>query len=53
MQKQHKGTGLGLSLSQKMARLIHGDIQIKSPGLDKGSTVTFILFSSHQHEFLC
>ena len=53
MHKQHKGTGLGLSLSKKMARLIHGDITIQSEGLDKGTTVTFILFSSHQHEYQC
>jgi len=53
MQKQHKGTGLGLSLSQKMARLIQGDVTIESEGLDKGSKVTFILFSSHQHEYRC
>ena len=43
MQKKYKGTGLGLSLSKKMAYLIGGDVNIKSNGLRKGTTVTLLL----------
>ncbi len=46
MQKKHKGTGLGLSLSKKMAHLIGGDVNIKSDGLGKGTTVTLSLKKS-------
>lgn len=41
MQKTHKGTGLGLSLSKKMAKILNGDIELKSDGLGFGTTVTF------------
>jgi len=46
MQKQHKGTGLGLSLSRKMAKLLGGDIEMKSEGLGEGTTITFSLKKS-------
>ena len=39
MQKKHKGTGLGLSLSQKMAHLINADLELRSEGINKGTTV--------------
>jgi signal transduction histidine kinase/HAMP domain-containing protein len=41
MQKTHKGTGLGLSLSRKMAKILNGDIELKSDGLGLGTTVIF------------
>jgi signal transduction histidine kinase len=37
MQKKHKGSGLGLSLSQKMAQLLGGDINLFSDGAGHGS----------------
>ena len=43
MQKSHKGTGLGLSLSKKMAKILGGDITMKSDGLGKGSNVVFFI----------
>lgn len=41
MHKTHKGTGLGLSLSKKMAKILNGDIELKSVGLGFGTTVIF------------
>ncbi|MCK4875290.1 MAG: HAMP domain-containing protein, partial [Sulfurimonas sp.] len=43
MQKSHKGTGLGLSLSRKMARILGGDIILKSKGVGHGTTSIFSL----------
>ena len=42
MQKQHKGTGLGLSLSKKMAKILGGDIEIKSDGVGFGTESLFV-----------
>lgn len=41
--KQVNGTGIGLYLAQKYVRLHSGTIDIKSEGLNKGTTVTVIL----------
>lgn len=43
VQKKHKGTGLGLSLSKKLAKLIGGDVLLKSEGIGKGSEAILTL----------
>jgi signal transduction histidine kinase len=44
-EKIKHSTGLGLALSQKVAKLIRGEITIKSEGRGKGCEATFT-FSS-------
>ncbi|MDQ7068496.1 MAG: HAMP domain-containing sensor histidine kinase [Sulfurimonas sp.] len=44
MRKQHKGTGLGLSLSQKLAHILDGDVELFSAGLGYGCRATFSLY---------
>jgi len=41
MQKTHKGTGLGLSLSKKMAKILGGDVILKSEGSGLGTESIF------------
>jgi len=36
-----QGTGLGLSLSKKMAKILHGDIEVFSEGVGYGTSVIF------------
>ncbi|MDD2790377.1 MAG: ATP-binding protein [Sulfurimonas sp.] len=43
MQKSYQGTGLGLSLSKKMAKILHGDIELFSEGIGFGTRVIFKL----------
>lgn len=40
--RQHNGTGLGLYVTMKLARLIHGEIDLQSE-LNKGSTFTIFI----------
>lgn len=40
--RQHNGTGLGLYVTMKLARLIHGEIDLQST-LNKGSTFTIFI----------
>ncbi|MGB3961040.1 MAG: ATP-binding protein [Sulfurimonas sp.] len=39
--KTQEGTGLGLSLSKKMAKILHGDIEVFSEGVGFGTSVIF------------
>ena len=41
--RKHGGTGLGLSISRSMMERMNGTIEITSPGLGQGTTVTLRL----------
>lgn len=38
--RRHGGTGLGLSISRSMMERMHGTIEVESPGVGMGTTVT-------------
>lgn len=53
LQKKFKGTGLGLSLSRKLAKLLGGELSLKSrPGQGSEFTVSIPLRYSSDHEQL-
>lgn len=43
LSQSNSGAGLGLAICKRFVNLMGGDIWIESGGLDKGSTVTFIV----------
>lgn len=41
--RKHGGTGLGLAISRKLMELMGGSINLYSPGIEKGTTVTIAI----------
>ena len=52
VKRRYGGTGLGLTVCKRLVKLMGGHISLNSPGIGKGTTVTFILPIQQQNNQL-